>query len=444
MRMKIPAAVLAAGVAAAVIVTAGGARNAGDPSLGGAAAVVPADAVAFAAIDTDATSAQSQAASGLLAKFPSLVTQLQQQFEQKTGLNWANDVAPALGSELDLALLPGPKPELVGLTQPADPSKLAALVAKAGHGLVSRTVGGWTAIAASASALDALTNATATLARDDTYVEATSHLAADALVRAYANGAEAQQLLASLRGTAPAAPAKLVWASAGVVAGSDGLELETFARTSEPAAAAYAAQLPDEIPSGVLAVVDFQAAGAAAVPPASSKLPQALQQLLAKVGPALGGETALYVTAGLPPAVTLVTHPADPRAAYAAIDGAIASLAGGGGIFSVIKPPLPYAVVDGALVVSTSTAGIQAYGAAGPKLSADPAFEEAEQASGLAPGRTTGFAYADIGDALPLVQALGPVAGITVPSGLGALRTLTAFGGASGDLATGTVFLEIK
>ena len=341
-------------------------------------------------------------------------------------------------------MLPGSKPELVGLTQPADPSKLAALVAKAGHGLVTRTVGGWTAIADSTSALDALTNATTTLAQDSTYVEATSRLAGDALVRAYANGTEAQQLLGSLRGTTPSMPAKLEWASADVVAGSDGLKLEAFAQTTAPAPAVYSAQLPSEIPSGALVVVDFQANGDASVPSSLSKLPKQLQELLATLRPALGGETGIYVSAGLPPTVTLVTHPADPQAAYTAIDGAVASLASKGGIFSVIKPPLPYAVVDGALVVSTSTGGIQGYSSSGDKLSSDPVFEEAEQASGLAPGQTNGFVYVNLKDALPLVQAFGPMAGITVPSGLDALQTFTAFGGSSGRLTTGTVFLEIK
>src|SRR5665213_517594 len=170
MRMKIPAAIAMVVIAAAVIVTAGGARNAGDRTVGGAASVVPANAVAFAAIDTDGSSAQSQTVNALLAKFPNLVTQLQQRFEQQTKLSWANDILPALGSELDLAVLPGSPPELVALTQPADPSKLTALVANAGHGLVMRAVGGWTAIAGSTPALDALTNATATLAQDATYV----------------------------------------------------------------------------------------------------------------------------------------------------------------------------------------------------------------------------------------------------------------------------------
>jgi len=440
MRLLISAAAVAAAAAVAVTASWG---SAADPTLGGAAAVVPSDAVAFAAIDTDTSSAQSQALNALLAKFPNLVTQLQQRFDQHTGLSWQNDVEPALGGELDLAVLPGSTPELVGLTQPADASKLAALVAKAGNGLVTRTVGGWTAIADSTSALDALTNATATLAQNDTYVEATSRLAGDALVRAYANGAEGQQLLASLHGTAPSTPAKLQWASADVVAESDGLKLQAFAQTTAPSPAAYSAQLPSEIPSGALFVADFQANGDASAQ-SSSRLPAQLQALLAQLRPALGGETALYVSSGLPPTVTLVTHPADPQAAYTAIDGAVSSLASTGGIFSMIKPPLPYAVVDGALVVSTSTAGIQDYRSSGDKLSSDPAFEEAAQASGLLPGQTTGFVYANLADVLPLVQMLGPAAGISVPAGLDALRTLTAFGGRSGELTTGTVFLEIK
>jgi hypothetical protein len=425
MRVIISAAVAAA--TAAVIVTASSGGTTRTSVVGAGASVVPANAIAFAAVDTDASSAQSQAAQALLGKFPNLVARLQQAFANQTKLNWQTDIEPALGSELDVALLPGTKPELVALTQPADPSKLAALVAAAGHGLVTRTVAGWTAIADSTAALDALTNATTTLAQNSTYVAATSSLADDALVRAYAAPTQAQQLK---------------WASADVVASGGGLKLQAFAQTTAPPPTA-ATQLQNEIPGGVLAVADFQADTGVPLPAEVTKLPQEVQAMLAGVRTAIGGETAVYVSAGLPPTVTLVTHPADPSAALTVIDQAVAALSAKGGIFSLIHGPLPHATVDGALVVSTSQQGVAGFGS-GASLAADPAFTAAMAAAG-APQQTTGFAYADLQTAIPLVESLASLAGAKLPpslqgSSLASLESLAAF-------STGTsftVYLALK
>ena len=240
MRALISASAVAAQLAAA---GCGGLAARGNPTVGAAAAVVPSDAVAFVAIDTDTSSGAVAGPERAAREVPEPRHAAPAAVRAAHEPQLANDVEPAFGDELDLAVLPGSTPELVGLTQPADPSKLAALVAKAGHGLVTRTVGGWTAIADSTAALDALTNATGTLAQNDTYVEATSALAGDALVRAYANGPEAQQLLESLRGATPSTPAKVQWASADVVAESGGLKLQALREDSPPAppSAAYAA-----------------------------------------------------------------------------------------------------------------------------------------------------------------------------------------------------------
>ena len=148
-------------------------------ALGGGAEVAPASTVAFVALDTNMSSAQRQALDGLLAKFPGydrLVGNLQQGLEQKAGLSWTNDVKPALGPEVDVALLPtvsGGKPDAVLLTQPSDPAKLAALLQKlptsGGPAPVSAQVGGWTVLGDSRAAVDAVTGATSHLAADPAY-----------------------------------------------------------------------------------------------------------------------------------------------------------------------------------------------------------------------------------------------------------------------------------
>ncbi len=500
----------AAAVAAATVLTAAGCGGAGGApgsgGLGAGASVVPANTVAFVALDTDVSSGQWQAVDQLLQKFPGsdqLLSQLQQSFEQKTNLSWNDDVKPALGSELDVAVLPaasaGAKPQLVVLTQPADAAKFGALLqklqGKAGNDLVSRQIGGWTAASDSAAALDAVQNATATLAADNTYQDAVGHLTGDTLARAYANGAEAQQLLGSLpgqsqvtsttptvrrlrSGTTPGVPAvapqAFQWGAADVVAVNGGLQVEVFARSAPPVAttlqrsslaqtpiAPYTARLVDEIPAGPLFVADFQVAPGEFELADPSKLPKPIQQLLqaapqlsGQLDSILGGETAIYVRPSLPvPEVTLVTQPADTQAAVVALDAAVSALKGAaagaaGPLGALGSVQVYHALLGGELVVSTSQQGIADFRSAGQKLSADPAFVEAMQAAKV-PQQTTGFVYVNLEATLPLVQGIAALAGVTLPpalqvSGLSALQTLTAFANRTRDLSSFTVFLAVK
>jgi Protein of unknown function (DUF3352) len=455
----------ATATAAVAFVTAGcgaGAGTGAGGAAGGAAAIAPADTVAFVAIDSDLGSSQWQALDGLLGKLPgsdALVARLRQSLEQKTGLNWTNDVRPALGSELDVAVLPAAnaKPQAVLLTQPGNAAKLDALLAKLHTGSsapVTTQVDGWTAISDSQAALDAVTGAASHLADSSVYQEATGKLAADALVRAYANGAEARQLVTSLGGTAPAAQ-QLVWAAADVVAASGGLKVDGYVRSDSAAAVQpYEAALLQKIPSGQLLVADFrpQHHAAVAAPVPAGPLPGALR----KLGDALGGETALYVSPGAPiPAVTLVTQASDPQPVLDAIHEVLSGVAsaasdaqgGGPNLGSILGAlQLSHATVGSDLVVSTSQEQIDAFRGGGPKLADDGSFREARSASGM-PAQTDGFVYADLTDALPALEGLVSLAGVNATSGvdLGALRTLTAYGsGSSGGISSFTVYLEVR
>src|ERR1700719_1944297 len=119
-RLMIPAAAVAAAVA---IVTAGcaSAGASGPGSLDGAAAIVPSNAVAFVAASTDLGS----------ERWHGVGKQLMTNFQS---------LAPALGDELDVAVLPSKA--VVGFTQPQSSAKLTALATK--NGAVTRVIGGWT------------------------------------------------------------------------------------------------------------------------------------------------------------------------------------------------------------------------------------------------------------------------------------------------------------
>ncbi|MEN3340617.1 MAG: hypothetical protein V7644_21 [Actinomycetota bacterium] len=474
----------AAAVAAAAVLTAtgcAGTGSSGSSGLGAAASFAPANAAAFVAVDTSLSSGQWRAADGLLSRFPgrdALVTRLRQAFERRSKLSWADDVRPALGPELDLVALRGQPTQLVALTRPTDSGKLDALLAKAGGGIVSRHVGDWTAVSSSKRALDALAHVTAPLADAPAYREATAKLAGDALVRAYADGAQAQRLVAALPGqvvaTAPPARSRVggfgkhgrtfaaerySWGAADLVAADDGLRLEAFTRAAPPTPAAvehtrvlltrsasYTPLLVDEIPAGPLLVADYQAASGGFSTADASALPAWLRPLLARspglaedIDSVLGGETALYVQPGLPvPDVTLVTQPADTAAAVSALPQLLSELRTAFPLLGQLS--LRHAVVGGQLVVSTSGRGIADFRSAGPRLSADPTFAEATKAAGL-PQQTTGFVYANLKDALPLLRAAAPRSGL---GDVGALRSLTAYGTRSGADSSYTLFLEAR
>lgn len=463
------AAAVAVGLAAA---GCGSSSNAGSSSLGGAAAVAPSNAVAFVAVDSDLSSGQWNTVDGLLQRFPAhdeLLAGLRRAFERHSRLSWTNDVKPALGPELDLVALPGKTPQLVGLTQARDQTKLDALLRKLDKGVVTAQIDGWTAFSTDRSALDAVKGSSTKLADNNTYRVAITKLAGDALVRAYANGTEAQQLLASLGRQTPAATTPtFAWASADVVASGDGVRVTGYSHDGSTQGVAprfrptpptpYASSLVDEIPSGALLVADFPVTpgqfefpDAGSMPPALKMFLGASPTFLADLDHVLGGETAVYVRPGLPiPEVTLVTQPNDTTVAEQSLADLLKTLrartGGGAGGFDLSKLPVYHRVDGGQLIISTSQQGIADFRAAGPKLAADPSFASAVKASGM-PDRTTGFLYVNLASALPLVQLLGPMLGLQLPAGgttdLGALKTLTAYGTRAGDEATFTAFLAV-
>ena len=454
-RLMVPAAAVAA---AAAIVTAGcaSAGASGPGSLDGAAAIAPSNTVVFVAASTDLGS----------ARWHGVGKQFLQKFQS---------LAPALGAELDVAVLPGK--QVVGFTQPQDDAKLAALAKK--HSVQTRAVHGWTAIAKTSAALDAVANATSHLSANALFVAAMKELPSGALVRAYANGEEAGQLLAAIPGqiqTSNAPPGvhfrvekkpskprfiynvattDFRWAAAAVTSTSDGLELEAFTRTGGLTATGppryivhptppYASALVDEIPSGALAVADLQ------VSPGMFEnlgtLPKPLVALFGaknaddaaiQLDALLGGETAIYARPSLPmPEVTIVTQPADTAKASTALDALLADLPPTS-MFSGLK--LYRTTIGGQFVVSTTQAGLDAFRSAGAKLSADPSFIAAKQQSGMG-NETTGFVYANVKDALPLLA----IAGVKLPAGLPSFGSFLAYGGQTDTESTLTAFLGVN
>jgi hypothetical protein len=452
-RLISPAAAVAA---AAAIITAGcaSAGASGPGSLDGAAAIVPSNAVAFVATSTDLGS----------ERWHGVGKQFMAQFKT---------LAPALGNELDVAVLPDKT--VVGFTKPQDGAKLSALAAK--HGATTRAIGGWTAIAKTSATLDTVANATSHLADNSLFTEAMNRLPSGSLMRAYANGDEAQQLLSSIPGQlqtslAPAgmryrvakAPVKTFypvattdfrWLAAAVTSTADGLKLEAFTRTGALTSPGpprflvhptppYVSALVDEIPSGALAVADFQVPGGTfenlpQLPAPLVKLfgAKMAQELGPQLDALLGGETAIYVRPSLPvPEVTIVTQPADTTTASTTLDAILAELPKTS-MFSGLK--VYRATIGGQFVISTTQQGIDDFRSGGAKLSADPSFVAAKKQAGMG-NETTGFVYANVKDALPLLS----LGGVKLPAGLPSFGTFLAYGGQAGAETSLTAFLGVS
>ncbi len=455
MRARLIFGVAVAVCAAGLLAGCGGSSGAGSGSatIGAGASVAPADSVAFVAVDTDVSSGQWQAVDALLQKFPGA----RRAADEAAADVRAEDEAE-LGRRREAGARPGARPRRAAVprrtgsrsssrsSQPADGAKFDALVQKLGAGtgktFVTAQAGGWTAVAATQSALDAVTGATAHLADDNTYQDATSKLSGDALASVYANGTEAQQLAGSLGKSLPTgtAGAQLQWVSADLVAASGGVKVDGFLRTQGGSAPAtpYASALVEKIPAGALAVADFDAAALPAKSPFAA---------------ALGGETAVYVSPGEPiPTVTLVTHPADPQAAADALDKAFAGLGSSAGSSSGLgvilgNLHLYHAIDGGTLIASTSEQAIADFQGGGPKLADDSAFKDATSAASM-PAATNGFVYVNLHDALPLVEGLAGLMGAKLPAGiqtdLTPLQSLTAYATTSGDETSFTVFVAVQ
>jgi Protein of unknown function (DUF3352) len=386
-----------------------------DPALGtDAAQLVPPDALAFASIDTDQSSQQWQQLDKLTSGLGASQQVLQQLNEAlaQHGLSYDADVKPAIGKELDVAVLKNgtATPDVVAFAKPDDQAKLRALASKFDQGNEHYTVqeiGGWSVVADSADAFAAVLAAQSGRSLGDTsaYSSAQSQLAGDAIVRVYAAAGALSSLAKQLGTTGGTAPA---WTAAKVDAGSDSIRVSAAA-AGDVVAAPTASKLLGDVPSGAALVVAFNGNGALARALRGAKtatVPQrpatpSLQQL----APLLTGDGVLYVRAnGLVPELAVELAPADPQAALARARSILAGSAGKLGPLQ-LTPQL----VDGKLVIADSPAAAAAL-RGGAKLVDGAAFKDALQAAG-APRRTSALVYADMAQLEPFLQLAAPALG---------------------------------
>ena len=458
-------------------------------SIPAGASVVRAGVLAFVSADSDLGSSQWQQLDQLAQKFPGrdqAVSKLNQQLSQH-GVDYQQDVKPALGPELDVAVVggaAGSSPKAVALTKPDDPAKFKALVAKlnakgsSGGRAVYREVNGWYALSDSQASITLALEGNGPLADDPAFKEAMGKLASDALVRAYVDGPRLNALVsqAASQGSSGFDASSLgldtlKYVAASASAEDNGVRIRGASSGGPAGAADFASELIGGVPGDAFAFLDFNGQSttdqldklksnpqaAAAIAQLQQKLGVTLDQLVSL----FGGEVAFYARQGIGiPELTLALAPKDTAAALATLDKLAAHLAAmsGGKVVPGTQGGHPvktidlgqfqihYGSADGKVLITSGPSGIGDYGS-GDHLADSADFNEAKDAAGM-PDSTGGVIYVDLKDALPLIEGLGSLAGKSLPSSttdnLRPLRSFLAWSSASGDTRTFDAFLEIK
>lgn len=462
---------------------------------GSGASLVRPDALVFVSFDSDLGSDQWKQVDALSKKFPGrdeALGMISKDLE-KNGVDYNRDVKPALGPEVDLAIVLGPSlndAAVVGLTKPDDAGKFKALIKKlnetddSGEPGVYREVNGWYAVSDSQAHIDeVLKSGDKSLSDESTYNDALGKLPKSALVKAYVNGPQLAKVVQQFQqgkgsGVAGATPGltKLDYISAALSAEDDGLRVHgatAGAGSSDLASGNYESKLIDGVPADALAFLSFR--GGKGIdqlesqfetnPTFSQALPQIEQALgvkLADILALLRGEVGFYARpGGALPEATLVLGTENQTAALSTLDklaSRLAALTGakvsttqeaGRSVKTIdfTRFAIRYAGLGDKILITSGLNGIGAYTDSGSKLPDAADFKEAKAASGM-PSSNAGFAYIDLKNAIALAESLSGLAGSALPpvvaDNLRPLRSFVAWGERSGDAFTFDAFLEIK
>jgi hypothetical protein len=427
------------------------------------AAMAPKGAGLYLSVDTNREGDQWKNLEALVEKIPGGregFDRLLAELTEDSGVDFENDLLPALGDEV-VIVLPAGSANPVGLAQPDDEEKLKELAERSDADVVLRDVEGWTAIAESDAALDAYEQALerGRLADETAFSEAMGDLPAATLLRAYVRGdglegvlGRAQssalgslgQLGSLAQGGTPSAAALGTIALA-VAAEKDGVRVEGSIR-QEGMPASFSPKLLPKVPDGAFLAVTVKGG-----PALSEQLRKAiagneevLRQFEQLSGVSLDdllelfeGEAVFYARSGLPiPELTLAVEATGSQ--LETIDAVFQRLAAQSNtqITTTVEDGVPvkvlsvagglsvrYAQTGGLVVVTTSRGGIRALTTGGAKLVDDEAFKAAADDVGY-DGSTSGFVYVDVDAVVPLLQGLLGIVGGGTPGAASGLDQL--------------------
>jgi Protein of unknown function (DUF3352) len=482
MSMRKPSGIALALFAALALLAAGcgGKKQAAVSSS--AAPLVRADLLSFGGIDTDFGSSQWKQLDTLAKKFPGRDDAIKSLKESIAGegLDFDNDIKPALGPELDYAVAAGATVNdttAVGLLQPADEGKFKELVDKEKAHSDSKSVyrkldDGWYAIADNQADIDAVLKGSGTALSDESlYKDAVAKQPADALAKAYVNGPELGKLVQKAieaRGNGLSSSTtgleNIDSVSASLSAETDGVRIHGAAQGSGSnqllGPGDYSAKLLDETPSDAFAFLDFRGGEnlGSGLDQLSGPFESALGVTLQDVLDLLKNENGLYVRPGaVVPEFAAFLGASDTTKGMATLTKLAGRIAVGGGATLTggaektlsfgTQFALHFGVKDGKIVLTNNAGGISQVGSPSESLADSADFKEAKDAAGL-PDSNAGFFYFDLKNTIPLIEGFAGLAGQKIPAqvseNLRPLRSFLAWSAGSGDSRTFDAFLEIK
>jgi len=402
------------------------------PASAGPAALVPADAAAYVGVVTDADSAEWQAVEELLGRFPDgkqLLSKVAVAISRE-GVDWDEDVAPALGP-LTAIVLPRGGTQAVVLTKPSLRAKLDALLHRADRPYATAQLDdGWVAISARRATLDAYEHALdgPRLSGDDEFNDAVDGLPDGGLATLFARPGGLD-----VHGFAGASTTDAFdWVSASIAARDDGVAIDGEMRLDDEPDA-FEPTLLRGVPAGAVLAVSFDGAADAfdklaespgmplPLPPIEEVLGVKLEEILGL----LEGQGVVYVRPGLPiPEVTLAVETNDESKAVETVDRIARKLAGdvqvseSGGVevhsIRHDRVQISWAADDGLLLVSSGRHALEDFRSDDPKLVDEPAFGRAAAKVDLG-DQTSGFVYVDMHRASELIDGIADLADADVP-----------------------------
>jgi hypothetical protein len=454
------------------------------------AGFAPASTAVYVTGVTDPDSSQWAKADELLGRFPGrekLLAEARQEL-QKDGLTWEHDVKPALGSELNLALLDFKDADhnYVFFTKPKDQAKFDHLLETGDDPQVHREVDGWTVFADNAHALDNFEQAREagdTLADVPEFQDAMAHEPDEAVLRGYVSGQRLYDLIEQEAARSPDARdlrrfsqsfGKLESVSFSSGAKDDGVAIQAAYKSKGlPTTGSFSPELDQTLPANALAYVAFGnledafdnvlLSGDESIPGIKTKITELEQALGFSLKSDLlplfskQGAIAVYRGGTKTPNVLVALEVADEAAARKIVDrfAALASLGGQkvlpvpiqgveGKQIVLDQLTITVVVADGKLVLSNDAGLVdQAFGN-GEKLAMDPVYEEALDSSG-APREMSSLVYLNLKSGILYVfrSAFGSVSP-EVRANTAPLHSTVLYSKQDGDRATISGFLTIK
>ena len=386
-------------IAAGLIVILSGSGDA--PPDTGAAAIVPAGALAYVNLSTDPSRPAVGRARTLAARFPDwpiLAAAAQSRLDSIVGgprpAGFTRDIRPWLGDEAALALVGagGGSAQSLVVLQVAKPARARAFVTRAGatpagayrgarllaypSGTELAFLGRYLVAgpaAAVRSAIDAWRGPARSLARDPAYMRAASSEPPDRVLDAYLPAAGIRQLVVPRTGVAGAigllldrpslqgAAISLSATSGGARVRMDTVGRAGASRATAPSGVSFTPTLQSVLPAGSTLMVDVPGLGRAAPAllgaAATAGIGANLGPLLGRLGSALAaegvnvhnivslfsGETAVAISPGPTPALLIVARlrkAAAARSELASLEGPVSSLFSSSGADAIQVPEL--------------------------------------------------------------------------------------------------------